>query len=391
MSLAEPRILFVSHDAGRTGAPIGLLAFAQWVRQEGGCEIGTLLCSPGPLAASFAPLGPTTVLGDSLLERSRTGRRLRRLLPRRLREDVARIRQAFAAGSYDVVYSNTMCNGAVLDALAPLRVPVVTHAHELSYWITRSGEKNRQSVLEHTTEFIAASQAVQRNLVQNHGVPASKVTVVYEHIRELPAVPSLAERAAARAALGLPPDAVVVGGCGAEHWRKGRDLIPLLLGALARLRPERAYHFVWVGRSGTTEEEYALHYDLTQAGVRPRFHSSGEVANPFPWFSAMDVFALLSREDPYPLACLEVAATGTPIVCFDEAGGMPEFTQDGCGLVAPYLDIEAMARQIIRLAEEPAMAQACGTRARAKVARENVLSATAPQLLAVVKKLIPPR
>ena len=45
---------------------------------------------------------------------------------------------------------------------------------------------------------------------------------------------------------------------------------------------------------------------------RRRVHTSGEVQNPFKIFPAIDVFALLSRDDPYPLACLEVAATETP-------------------------------------------------------------------------------
>jgi glycosyltransferase involved in cell wall biosynthesis len=294
----------------------------------------------------------------------------------------------FAKGSYDLIYSNTMTNGAVLESLASYGVPVVTHVHELAYWISRAGAENLRQVLAHTTTYVAVSQAVRENLVCNHGIPEEKITTIYEHIRELPPVPTAAEKVSARRALGIPPGAFVVGGCGAEHWRKGRDLIPQLLLALRRHRPKGDFHFVWVGRSGTAEEEYTLQHDLRTAGVETLFHASGEVANPFELYPAIDVFALLSREDPYPLACLEVAATEKPVVCFADAGGMPEFVGDRCGFVAPYLDVETMAKDIARLATEPDLAQACGRRARAKVTSENTLETTAPRLRAVIEKAL---
>jgi hypothetical protein len=39
--------------------------------------------------------------------------------------------------------------------------------------------------------------------------------------------------------------------------------------------------------------------------------------------------------------CLEAAALGKPIICFGDAGGMPEFIEEVCELVVPYLDILA--------------------------------------------------
>jgi glycosyltransferase involved in cell wall biosynthesis len=294
----------------------------------------------------------------------------------------------FAQGSYDLIYSSTITNGATLESLACFGAPVVTHVHELGYWIARAGSENLRRVAAHTAAYVAASQAVRENLVRSHGIPDEKITVVYEHIRAMPPVPTAEARASARAACGIHPGATVIGGCGVEHWRKGRDLIPALLVALRRRRPEQNFHFLWIGRPGTPEEEYALRHDLRHGGVEAFFHSSGEVADPYPLFPAIDVFALLSREDPYPLACLEVAAMETPVVCFAGAGGMPEFVLDGCGLVAPYLDIETMAREIAALAADPEAARSFGRRARAKVARENILETTAPQLRAVIEKAL---
>ena len=380
-----PKVLFISHDSGRAGASIGLLAFVRWLRANTSYQIGTILRTPGPLEASFQALGPTLTLDNSVLTRSRFGRRLRRWLPRSVREEIRRVRRMFSEGAYDLIYSNTMTNGGVLAALASCQVPVVTHAHELGYWIRRAGPENLRRVLAHSSAFVAASGAVHHHLVQVHGVPAEKIRVVYEHIRALPPLPSAEDRVTARQRLGIPAGAFVIGGCGAEHWRKGRDLIPQLLIALRRNHSQGDFHFLWVGRPGTDEEEAALRHDLRQAGVHTRFHSTGETENPFAFYPDMDVFALLSRDDPYPLACLEVAALETPVVCFADAGGMPEFVRDGCGFATPYLDLDTMAKAVIRLADDVGLAQACGRRARAKVARENTLETTARQLMTVIE------
>lgn len=388
MLQAAPQILFLSHDSGRTGAPIGLLAFMRWLKANTDYGIATILRTPGPLEADFRALGPTLTLGTSTLLRSRGGRRLHRLLPSPLRQETAKIKKFFAAGRFDLIYANTVMNGGVLASLVPARIPIITHVHELEYWISRAAGEDLSRVFDHTSAFIAVAEAVRTNLVQRHGLANGKISVIYEHIRDLPRVPTEPEKHAARAALGIPAEAFVVGGCGAEHWRKGRDLIPQLLIHLRRRSPGRPIHFVWIGRNGNVTEESALVYDLRTAGVEARFHSSGEVPDPFRVFPAIDVFALLSRDDPYPLACLEVAATETPVVCFENSGGMPEFVCDGGGFTAPYLDLDTMAAEIVRLAEDTALHRATGQAARKKVARENTLEATGPLLLAVIARTL---
>ena len=41
------------------------------------------------------------------------------------------------------------------------------------------------------------------------------------------------------------------------------------------------------------------------------------------------------EEDPYTLVCLEAAALEKPYVCFEGAGGSPEFVEEDCGFVVP--------------------------------------------------------
>ena len=56
-----------------------------------------------------------------------------------------------------------------------------------------------------------------------------------------------------------------------------------------------------------------------------------------------------SREDPFPLVCLEAADCYLPIICFDEAGGMPELVKDDAGFVVPFEDTKEMANKTIHL------------------------------------------
>ncbi|HEY3067502.1 MAG TPA: hypothetical protein VGL09_17045 [Methylomirabilota bacterium] len=106
------------------------------------------------------------------------------------------------------------------------------------------------------------------------------------------------------------------------------------MGRPRRRLPSRARAF----RSGTSEfyEDRALHR---------RAH--GAVA----YFNAFDAFYLPSREDPFPVACLEAAALG----------------KDDAGIVVPYLDCLSAARAILRYREQPNLRERHGRRAQEKV------------------------
>jgi glycosyltransferase involved in cell wall biosynthesis len=374
----------LGHDAGRTGAPIGLLAFLRWRREQTGSPVASILRAPGPLTPEFAALGPCLILGDTWLHRTRAGRRLLPRLPRAVATQSARALRFARKIQPAVIYSNTLTNGLLLANLSPLGVPVVSHAHELEYWITRLGPENLRLTLQHTRHFIAAAEAVARNLRANHGVAPAQLSVIHEHIARLPAPRDPATRERERQRLDLPPEAFVIGSCGAEYWRKGRDLIPGLIRAVQRRLPERPVRFLWIGSPGRREEEHHLSHDLRLTGTAAAYLATGELADPFPSYTALDAFALLSRDDPFPLACLEAAASGAPVVCFEAAGGMPEFTARGTGLSVPYLDVEAMAEGLARLARNPSEAATCARRGREEVSAHHLPGRTGPRILNIL-------
>jgi glycosyltransferase involved in cell wall biosynthesis len=130
-------------------------------------------------------------------------------------------------------------------------------------------------------------------------------------------------------------------------------------------------------------------HDVRQAGLNGRVSFIGTRCNPVDYFAAFDVFLLPSREDPFPLVCLEAAAVSNPIICFDNAGGMPEFVGDDCGAVVPYLDLNAMARATIAILDSPVRRSAMGRRAFEKVRERHDVSVGAKQVYEILTRFLP--
>src|SRR6266404_7553547 len=58
-------ILFVSHDASRSGAPIALLRLLQWLKTNGTYPFSILLASGGELTPAFSELAETWSIDQS--------------------------------------------------------------------------------------------------------------------------------------------------------------------------------------------------------------------------------------------------------------------------------------------------------------------------------------
>jgi glycosyltransferase involved in cell wall biosynthesis len=373
--LKSNRVLFISHDASRTGAPIVLLHFLRWIRSNTQLDFEILFRRGGPLEADFAEVAPITVLGRS----ARLTRRLTAAW------QVHHLKQR----AFRVIYSNTITNGRLVSQLNGSGSRVITHVHELESWIRRSGMENLRLVKEHTSRFIACAGAVKTNLVERHAVDATSIDIVHGFVptMEFDAAASGAARARVRAELGISERALVIGASGTLDWRKGPDLFIQLARRIHQKQPGRDVHFVWLGGAGPTEERlWELAYDARIAGVERYVHFLGSRPAATTYFHSFDIFALVSREDPFPLVCLEVASIGKPILCFDGAGGEREFVEGDCGFVVPYLDIDAMAAKTVELLDSDQLRVQLGMTALCKVTARHSLSVAAPRLFEIIEQ-----
>jgi glycosyltransferase involved in cell wall biosynthesis len=182
--------------------------------------------------------------------------------------------------------------------------------------------------------------------------------------------PQLLDRAAARAELRLPDDALMVA-CVANFTRaKGHALV---VRAVARLRSRfPTLRAVFAGDGPDRLEVVAL---CRQLGVDDIVDLPGELAQPWPLLRAADVFALASDIEGLPLAVLEALSQGTPVVATD-VGGMPEAVIPGVtGSLVPPQNVDALAAALGDLLGNPALRQRMGSAARARYEERYTLAA----------------
>jgi glycosyltransferase involved in cell wall biosynthesis len=363
--------LFISHDAGRTGAPIWLLTFVKWLANQADIQFDILLKKDGQLRGDFEKLARTYLLkSDRIVQTSPPPpiyppkSRLTQIVNRLLRRFFSRNKDAdgdeIQIANYDLIYSNTVTNGHLLNRLAPFHCPVITHVHELQHWFERSGSENLEFVKKYSDSYIAASAAVSSYLSGVVGIPSEIIHTVHS-FTELPKTldPESAGKRI-RDKLAISPEAFVIVGSGHETWRKGKDLFVALCQALVSLEPSTDFQFLWVGGWEGSSHEAEISHLVTSSQLTRHITFVGQVDNPIDYFCAANCFAMVSREDPFPLVCLEAASVGVPILCFREAGGMPEFVDGDAGFTVDYCDVAAMAHRILEISRNPKLAQELG-------------------------------
>lgn len=346
----KAKILFISHDAGRLGAQMSLLGLIRRLRNDHGVECVILVREPnGELFEEFKKLGETGIFWPA-------GE------PRQIGPHQEKIRERARAWAPDLIYSNTAVNGDVTEYLGGI-APVVVHVHELEYYLKTLDESRHRALVEKPALYIACSNAVKRNLIKNHSIPAEKIEVVYESIDfdDVRRKTNMVSRGEIRKSLGIPADAIVIGSCGRIDERKGWNHFIDIAERAIKSNNNIPIYFLWVGHGPNRED---LIKAAEERGIGERVKAPGPRENPYPYFNSMDIALVTSIDDPFPLVVMEAAFHGCPVCAFECAGGACEFIGCDCGLTVAEIDDEAMAEQITRLVRDPELRRRLGENAR---------------------------
>jgi glycosyltransferase involved in cell wall biosynthesis len=363
MPASAAKILFISHEATRTGAPMFLLHLVRWLRRNTDLAFEVLLAKGGPLEEEFAKVAVVRAPGFFA---DNPG----------------------ALSAFSLIYSNTICNGRLVDELPRGSIPVITHVHELDYGYDSLGARNMATVLRQTSHFIACAEAVADRLRTIFRILPERISVHHEVIDVEEVFTKAASVSAAdlRTAYDLPADAAILAGCGTFDLRKAPDLFVQLAARIRSLwTSPRPLRFVWIGRMTVPELGKIVRHDIRRTGLQNEIKLIGELPSPHALLALADIFCLTSREDPFPLAMLEAAALGKPVVCFEGAGGGREFCDAGGGVAVPMLNIDAMARACLAWLTDPANQSADGARAAETVRTRFSIEAGMPALWADIQ------
>ena len=178
-----------------------------------------------------------------------------------------------------------------------------------------------------TPHVVAIARTGKTEIERLYGVPAERVSVVYNGVdlerfhprnREL-------HREAARSEAGIPPTAWAALFIGSGFERKG---LTTAIEALAALG-DRAARLLVVGK-GEIGPYRAL---AERLGVGARLAWLGTRADVERWYAAVDAVLLPSRYEPFGNVHLEALATGTPVVTSRLAGGAEVVVDGRCGAI----------------------------------------------------------
>ncbi len=221
------------------------------------------------------------------------------------------------------------------------------------------------TVVDGAAEVLVVGTLARESMVER-GVDEERISVVANTIdvgrfvRESDALGP--RRDELRAASGIGQDDVVVLSVARLSPEKGLDV---LVRAAASAGDPRLV--VAVAGSGTERERLvALASEL---GVRL------VVLPDIPWeriverYVVADVFALLSRHEPWGVVVNEAAACGLPLVLSDRVGAAFDLLENGRnGMLVPVDDVAAAGEAIRSLASDPARRLAMGAASREIVA-----------------------
>jgi len=178
------------------------------------------------------------------------------------------------------------------------------------------------------------------------------------------------DRERARASLGLPPDAFVVGCVARQAPEKNLVLLvrAFAMFAARTSSPRAPLRLVLAGPDGG--ERAAIDAAIAELGVGDRVSLPGPVDDPERVLSALDVFTLTSWMEGSPFAVLEAMAMGLPIVS-TAAGALAEMLDDNAIIVDPVAPLATM-HALMLLHRRPDLRATLGRRSLALARRASL-------------------
>lgn len=371
-SITSPKLylLIVSHDAARAGAQIVLLNLLKEWKKSQEFQIKVICVGGGILYSEFEELFPTL-----LLEGLETAQKETAL-------------ESFIEKQPDLIYSNTVVNGPFLLELKNkyCHCPVVTHIHELQKSIERwASGPIMEATMTSTDYFIAVSKQVKKNLETSYAVSSKQIFEVQPGIPISSVFPNQKLRSQQQAELGIKEGQFICFGCGSTDWRKGPDLF--VETAKHIVMNNSSARFFWIGGKNF-QDVPNLEERIQEWGLQENIQFIGERISPREYFALGDIFFLSSREDPFPLVALEAADAKLPIICFEGAGGMPEFVANDAGIIVPYENTKAAAAAVNLLINNRAKKILLGHNAEKKVSHQNDIKKTAEKISVLLREKI---
>lgn len=322
------RVVLVTHDAYAHGAQYLALHIARELREVFSFEVDVVCLGDGPLIERLREFGNVHVLSGVAQDG----------------EDARSLALALADGTKHAIVNST-ASGLFAGVLGAAGMQILSLVHELPGVIRDYGiEAHAQAIANVSRRIFFPAAIVRDGFSQFASLAPSSIEIhpqgLFTRNRWRGSTNRGVPRAALREKLALPLDAEIVLAVGYADTRKGVDLF--VEAGLAMLHAGRGTHFVWVGHTDLGVVAH-LAEQISQQGFESHFHFVGMDFNTDDYYAGADVYALASREDPFPSVVLEALSVGLPVVAFAGAGGAEDIVRQGCGLLVSPVGASGLA------------------------------------------------
>jgi glycosyltransferase involved in cell wall biosynthesis len=335
----ERQVVLVSHDCYRHGAQFLAMNLARVFAEDFGYRVHMIVLGDGPMKADFAKWATIYDLAGVDPQGPEA-----QSLAQRLFEQGARL-----------AVCNTAVSGRIVPTLNQAGFKTISLIHELANVIRQYGlETTVQAIAAQADQVIFPAAFVADAFEQFATLQPNKRIInpqgLYKHNPKGRSASAKAEaRKNLRQRFGLASDAPIVLGVGYADKRKGFDLFIEAGVRLLKQRPDA--WFIWVGTPAEPVWMQQAKSAAVEAGVMDRFILPGFDEDTSVYYAGADVFALTSREDPFPSVVLESLDCGMPVIGFAETGGMTNLIRDCGGIVVDPFDVGAYADAILEAIE----------------------------------------
>jgi glycosyltransferase involved in cell wall biosynthesis len=243
-----------------------------------------------------------------------------------------------------------------------------------SHGLPSNPDPNIQTQISHLSEGVSYARRIHvwtttaRDFLIGQGVAPEKIVLVPLGVDTgVFHPPTSAERAAARARLGVPENAICIGSFQKDSpgwdntshemkWVKGPDVLADVIKQLAERHPL----FVLL----TSPSRGYLIERLKRAGIPYRHDVLSNLAELAPYYHALDLYLITSRDEGGPMALLEAMASGVPVV--STRMGIPKdaIRHGENGMLADLEDVEGLVAAARSLLDDPGLAAEIAVTAR---------------------------
>ncbi|MEG0860838.1 MAG: glycosyltransferase [Pseudomonas sp.] len=247
-------------------------------------------------------------------------------------------------------------------ALLGSRLPVIGVHHAFGDYL-RSSRQLFANLFRRRLSLLGVSEAVRDDMRKCLPKwPAERIQTLYNRIDIEALQAALVPAEQARQALGLDPQAWIVGNVGRLHPDK--DQATLLRGFAQALPGLPAGARLAILGKGRLEQ--SLKTLAAELGVAAQVDFLGQVPDARRYFKAFDAFALSSDHEPFGMVLLEAMVAGVPVLA-TACGGAVEVVE-GVGILFPLADAERLAQGLQHLAVlDEGQRQECAERMLARL------------------------